>query len=367
VHASSIRQLLSVEFERFRFLGKYLAICSYEAGTIEAAIRSMPPGGLRRLAQHTSRESIDLEDEEEGTTNLAVSHSSGPVRLLISPPTDAFTCLGGSSYITRHGTFKIEGLRITQHDQAVSLLERLANSFFFQIDLSTDIAVRLFPDRRAQPRIMRRRGIMKPSDLEFPRNEYDEASMALYWYGRGAIGMPLLQYLAFYQSIEFYFPTYSQAEARRRIRGIIKNPAFRMDRDADIGKILSLMQGGGQGFGNERDQLRATIQECLDPALLREFLTQDDECAKFFSKKIEGLTDKKLPIGNVDADLRNDVADRIYDIRCKIVHTKGGPGDTEVDLLLPFSPQAELLSRDIELIQFVAREVLVAASSPLQL
>jgi hypothetical protein len=203
--------------------------------------------------------------------------------------------------------------------------------------------------------------------LEFPRSEYDEAPMALYWYARGATGMPLLQFLAFYQTIEYYFPTYSQAEARRRIRGVIKNPSFRSERDADIGRILALMRAGGSGIADERSQLRATVQECLDPGSLREFLESDNLRAEFFTKKVEGLTDKKLPIRNPDADLRNDVADRLYDIRCKIVHTKAVSGDGEVELLLPFSPQADLLANDIELIQFVAREVIVAASSPLRL
>jgi hypothetical protein len=268
---------------------------------------------------------------------------------------------------SRESTLKIEGLNVSQHDQALQLLERLASSFFFQVDLTRDLPLGLMPDRRAQRRVARRYGNVEPTELEFRRNEYDGAPMALYWYARGAAGMPLLQYLAYYQAVEYYFPTYAQADARRRIRGVIRNPVFRVDRDADIGRILALMRGAGSGFGDERSQLRATILECLDPTSLREFLTEDEERGEFFSKKAEGLTDKKLPVRNIDADLRNDVADRIYDIRCKIVHTKGGPGDGEVELLLPFSPQAELLPHDIDLIKYVAREVLVAASSPLRL
>jgi hypothetical protein len=38
--------------------------------------------------------------------------------------------------------------------------------------------------------------------------------------------MPLLQFLAFYQVIEFYFPTYSQAEAHRKLKAILKDPPF---------------------------------------------------------------------------------------------------------------------------------------------
>ena len=58
--------------------------------------------------------------------------------------------------------------------------------------------------------------------------------MSLYWYGTSARGMPLLQFLAFYQCIEFYFPTYIQAEARRQVRNALKDRTFRVERDADI-------------------------------------------------------------------------------------------------------------------------------------
>jgi hypothetical protein len=215
--------------------------------------------------------------------------------------------------------------------------------------------------RRPFPRGSRR----ELKELEFPRSEYDRDPISLYWYARSANGMPLLQFLAYYQTIEYYFPIYSLAEARRKIRNILKNPAFRAERDADVAKVLLAARATASGVGDERSQLRAALNECLEPGALREFLTDSEERQKFFSKKTDGLTNQKIQIGNADADLRNDAADRIYDIRCKIVHTKSGGRDGDVELLLPFSKEAELLYADIELIQYVAREVLVSGSSPL--
>jgi len=179
--------------------------------------------------------------------------------------------------------------------------------------------------------------------------------------------MPLLQFLAYYQTIEFYFPIYSSAEAQRRIKNILKNPTFRYDRDTDVGKILSAIKGIGPGYGDERSQLRATFNECLDSTSLRAFIMEYPERGTVLSSRIKGLTDHKIAISVATSDLRNDVADRIYDIRCKIVHTKSGSSDSEVELLLPFSKEAESLFHDIELIQYCAREVLIAASTSLHL
>jgi hypothetical protein len=113
--------------------------------------------------------------------------------------------------------------------------------------------------------------------------------------------------------------------------------------------------------------LKATLQECIDPGSLRQFLEGDAEAMAFLKTKTKGLTDHKLPIENQGLDLRNDVAERIYDIRCRIVHTKLSGKDDAYELLLPHSKEARMLNYDIELLQYLARQVLIVNSSPLRL
>ena len=175
-----------------------------------------------------------------------------------------------------------------------------------------------------------------------------------------------MAFLDYYQVIEFYFPTYFQAEAKRTIRRILKSPVFRADRDADIGRVLSALSSKGGSIGDERSMLRATLQECVEPGDLRTFLSSNKRKQEFFSSKTKRLTSNKLPLANLTADLRNDVADRLYDIRCKIVHTKNDTREGDVELLLPFSREAEQLYYDIDLIRYLASQVLITASSTLK-
>jgi hypothetical protein len=60
-------------------------------------------------------------------------------------------------------------------------------------------------------------------------------------------------------------------------------------------------------------------------------------------------------------------SERIYDIRCKVVHTKSLEDGGGEDMILPFSKEADLLIDDVELIQFLARRVLIASSAPLKI
>jgi hypothetical protein len=173
--------------------------------------------------------------------------------------------------------------------------------------------------------------------------------------------MPLLQFLAFYQVVEFYFPVYAEAEAKRKLRAILKDPTFRGDREADIGRLLTGIQGSRTGsLGSELQQLKSTVNECVDHQDLRAFLSSDEDRKSFYSSKQKY---HRIPISNPDlsVDLRADAAARIYDIRCGIVHTKNNSSD-DVLLLLPFSKEADDLVHDIDLMEFVARSVLIAAS-----
>ena len=190
--------------------------------------------------------------------------------------------------------------------------------------------------------------------------------MSLFWYAKSARDMPLLRFLAFYQSIEFFFPRYSQTEARRRVSAIIKRPTFRPHRDDDLDRLISAIQlARSGGLGNERSQLRAVVNECISAHEVREYLTALKEREEHFLGKAQKTRYHKVPLANKNAELRNDVADRIYDIRCKIVHTKNEHGDDDLPMILPFSEDAEYLFHDIDLVEFVATSVLVASSDEL--
>lgn len=362
---ANLEQILSIQFENFVFLNPYEAICSYENGTIEALVTTIdriPTSFLRRRLLGRR----GMGEDKTSELDLEVLSKDGEKKLNLSPVSKEIEilCSGARRSML---SLKLSGIRVGRHDDAVRILSRMADAFFFQMDLSFGVGLNLARVRQRYIYLSRMRAPEASlDDLVFPSQEYDEAPMSLYWYARSAQGMPLLQFLAYYQVIEFYFPTYFQVEARRKIRRIVKSPIFRADRDADIGRVLSALSSKGGSIGDERSMLRATLQECVDPGELRLFLSSDNRNLEFFSSKTKGLTTHKLPLANPTADLRNDAADRLYDIRCKIVHTKNDVREGEVELLLPFSKEAEQLYYDIGLIRYLARQVLITASSPLK-
>ncbi len=291
--------ILSTRFEDYQFLAKYEAIFSTGTGTIEASIRQL--GLVFDMSSQISRR---FDGEKVSSLSSQVSISIGPMSdtltVLTSHQLGRYSPLSSSSSIIRRPSMTISGLKVTQPEQAIAILEKLSNAYFFEIDLKMGLPLALIKQRspelrRAAP--SRRRS----NSLKFPRNEYAQAPMSLYWYARSANAMPLLQFLAYYQSVEYYFPMYSGREAQEKIKHIVKDPSFDPHSDSDIARLLTVIRiNGNRGFGDEGEQLKATLQQCVNLRELKAYLIDDDERRKFFNgeKQVnQQLSKYKLTLG----------------------------------------------------------------------
>jgi hypothetical protein len=351
--------LLKLPIEDLVFLGQYSAICSYKDGWIEAAVRAHGAGrtSIARskifgISTPTTKETGEVEISGIGDVTLRLTEKRGILSRL-----DYYSPM----YL------RIEGIGITEHDKAVNLLEDLSNSLFMQIDFRFDSPLTLGRDRFSLRRLSKPRGQLdEDSQLAFPRFSYEQNPSTLYWYARSASSMPLLQFLAFYQCIEFFFPRYSRQEAIAKIKNALKDPAFDGNKDSCIDSILNATLDDRRGsLPEERKQLGATLKHCVDPVALRDFINETDERKRYYSNDYKKISEKRITLTD-EAALVELTAERIYDIRCKVVHTKNADGRERDEMILPFSKEAELLMDDVELVRFLARKVLIASSVPLK-
>lgn len=362
------------QIEYCRFIKGYEAIWSEKMNFIECALDAglrMPSRMIiRRIAKSLGMSGFVESDElvrfeipsPRENIRISIGQASVEQSLLCSMPGRY-----GIDSSPRSITLRIEGLNITTHDRALNMLCKIGHSILFQLDLITNLPLYLVMERQNDGAIFKRPASKSEVELTSPNFEYDPEPMALYWYGRRANGMPLLRFLAYYQALEFYFPVYSEREAQNQIRNAIKDPRFNVNRDADIANILSLIKlsGSGRALGDENTQLHAELHTCLTANELTQFITNEPSRAEFFKSKTAKQLSQKIISVTSSEDLRDQVADRIYDIRCRVVHTKAS--FESQSLLLPFSPEERNLHHDLELLEFVTRKVIIAGSRPLQL
>ncbi len=354
--------LLSIDFEKYCMLGDYAGICSYADGTIEASIR--PVG----IAGSLNRRLFGVEDKNVSAINpivLEQPDSEDPIAISLGTPSEDLQVFDRiyAEWRTRLAV-RITNSKARTHDKALRTLERLANALFFQIDLQMGIPLSLQRERPRRRSLRGHRPDGTRGDLRFPEREYDSQPMSLYWYAKSALGMPLLQFLAFYQVLEFYMPTYSNHEAIAKVRNILKDPRFTPDKDPQIARILASLRPSSRGFGDERSQLEAVLRRCVSADELRDFYTSDEARVEFYDTGFKSIASQKIPLKNEASDLLTETAHRLYEIRCRIVHTKD-QADRDLQPLLPYSKETLDLYADISLIEFIANAVLVASSTAL--
>lgn len=358
-----LEKLDDLQFEDFTLLGSFAAVADRKSGQIEAILTApgQPKSQMRRVAL---LKALGLSESSGGLSSRVLNSEDSDFPSLSFGPTTKTAKLLSQSTDALGASLFIKTSAPVTHDAAVELLERLSNSVFFGLDMSAETHFSLL---RHAPSRRRARTNRQNEHVEYPKQEYDKAPMALYWYARSAEGMPLLQFLAYYQVVEYYYPVYYNADVSRRIRAILKHPTFRVDRDVDLSKVIAALRGSKHGATSERDQLRATLKECLSQEDTKAFLEADSDRATHFLAKSKGVTGCLINPENRQNDLAYQVAERIYDIRCKIVHTKGDSDYGELELLLPYSPEAERMHYEIDLARFVARHVLIASSRRLEI
>lgn len=367
---------LESDFEHFKFIKDYEAIWSPKLKVIECelqpVIRFSAPSYylLRRLNKALNEENEEPNkyaryefDDSEGGITVSIGSASLTYSILsiLKDSRPRF------DLARRSPTLRIENIDISRHDKAKRVLEKVGNSLLFKLDMTLNLGMKLAEDREIRRSYFRRRKSEHDLDKSFPTYEYDSEPMSLYWYAKGAVEMPLLQFLALYQILEFYFPVFSQKDAHQQIKNLIKDPRFNPNKDSDITRILSAISINKNqlGFGSELDQLRSTLIGCITNEEIREVIENDGIYEFFKDKKSKSLSNKHLNVENQSADLVNECAERIYEIRCRVVHTKSS--DKNYELLLPSSPELKYLVHDISILEMIAKKVLVSTSRLLKI
>ncbi len=396
--------LLSIPFERIRGIDSYKAICSYEDSYIEAALdvhtkwagtsylqtffgydpesNSVYDWLLTHLKENEALEGesrieslrIYAKSDEErfGNTRISIGIATTTFEILHSLHRGGLELLGlfespHDRRRIRTLTIRIDGVSISRHDQAKAILETIVNSILFRLDLLLGWKVYLALEKEARVKSMPETQDREKVTLGFPKYQYDPEPMALFWYARRADELPLVQYLAYYQVIEFHFPAFVGKETQQAVRRMLKDPSFDPERDMDIGRLLSSVTSRVKGgYGDERSALLSTLRECVTHQDLEGFFNEDDERLEFFgSKESTIISSKRITVRKGDVDLVSQTAERVYDVRSKIVHTKSADSGDQRESILPFSKEAQQLGHDIELVEFLARRVLVATGTPL--
>ena len=400
IDEDSAARFNALNFEKFQVVGPYRSLHDASDNSLEAAIVPNPanryssltktlmrlPGAERiesdatgvatvsPIEIHEADSSVpDLEEERLLRTpietwnlpswRLPFVGARHGLAVELSPPSIKFKAFSGVVGPGSPVTMKIQGLAPVPQEEIINQLETVAGSVLFELDVRFNVGLSLQHTQATIPGAKRVDRDRNRQPVMFPTVRYPRAATTLYRYGRSAVENPLLQYLAYYQAIEHFFSSFVERESINRVRYALRHPAFNRESDADIRRVI-VQAGRGQRNGpRESDQLRTTLAHCIEPGEVEAWLETTDDTAKAFllgSKQIAGVRPLSLRTEHQKSVI-DQIADRVYTLRCRIVHAKDS--DSFVEPLLPYSAEARNLRADLLLIEFLCQRVIIAGSN----
>lgn len=365
VFEDEAKLVLDHDFEELRFIEGLRAFYSTKDSYIVATVQAFP---LRvRLRDLPGSVELPPDAEDEAKVDAALDNRPIHWKLDLASRDARLTVSLGSaqgidrvflSHLSRDtevSVLRIEGVNFADAAGAKRTLERLVQAISFEMDVLYGFTLRMPDTERAISVASRNLG---DRVLALPENTYEVDALGFYLYGRQAENLPLLEFLAYYQTIEYFFPSFTKEDEIKRLRTAVKHPRFDPNKDRDIEKLLSLSSSGGRPL-NEEEQLKAAVRGSVSAEELREFLEEEADRWSHMTGKAKFTKAKQIAPENKQVDIRDQYAARVYDIRCRIVHTKSDGAGRE-SMLLPSSKDAKSLGHDIDALRFLAQQVLVA-------
>jgi len=349
------KALLDSDFEKYAFVEGYA----------EAIVRSIGPrasktvvlgrlagaknyNDCRRIMWGKRGMDVRMELPESGKgVRMSIGSTSKALRAMVR-----FHVEAGANLSVR-----VEGLEVSSSQEIGEQLGRLVNSMFFELRKKRGIELFVRKEHGVEAFTWESNpwvGGKEEWNLEFPELEYDKEAIELYWHAVSAYRMPLLQYLGYYQVLEFYFSKYSA----------LKDGASEVRVDKSTVERGACVSGKVRRGISEKDLLCRTVRGCISREELMSKLSNPllkmyfDNAPNNVSKLYRTVSQFGVSGDDEGIDIREQLAERIYDIRCRIVHTKEGDRRGRI---LPFTEEEKLLQMfDLHMVAGLADNVLIA-------
>jgi hypothetical protein len=231
--------------------------------------------------------------------------------------------------------------------------------FDFLTDLDLVYGIRTQPALPEAPTMVQR-SFRDQAPFEFSGANYSRVLKDLYWYATNARAFPLLQYLAYYQVLESSFSPLNTMQVAGRLTILLADPNFDLSDDRMVSDLIGVTAAAHRGFNHEKAQLRTAVEMLVSSDDLRRVFEDND-----FAFSNEDLPDLGLERINLDSHrVWDHLANRIYTLRNRIVHSNDEDATSAYARLIPDDSLMKPIAGDVELIRWVAQKALIFSIYP---
>jgi hypothetical protein len=232
--------------------------------------------------------------------------------------------------------------------------EETARSLIYELNVRNGVLVELDAPPAGPDMTVGRRPPEVPPRIRYPRTKVKPDVAILFGFASQTASDPPRAFLSYYQALEYFIPTAIRQSAIKKIRRELRDPSFDEASDASLLRIVKAAEGSIAAA--EPNQLRIVVNEYVRASRLEEFFERD--WGGYFTHRgpIKGVP--HINMKNTDPILPYQVADRVYQIRNRIVHAKDDPRFGQAGVLLPQSSESNALTPDVLLVRLLATEAI---------
>jgi hypothetical protein len=196
-------------------------------------------------------------------------------------------------------------------------------------------------------------GRREVEDVQFPLKVYNTELVSYYNLALSSDSM-ILGFLALYKILEFFYSSVSEEELHSKMKEKLTAPDFSHTKTKKLRELSKVIRS----FENRTDELSAlklVLQSFFDKEDLRVWVNNFEENnGEYFTTDVE-IFSKKFRVDTSDNTIIPNIANRIYATRNVIVHNK----EAEVSRYVPFTGQEETLQREVQLLVYLAEQLIL--------
>lgn len=277
---------------------------------------------------------------------IELSHAS-PLLALMAAKT------GESSYYSAKLYFDDIDLGADIIDES----EEILHSFLYELNARNNVifSVLRWPLRPETGASGRRSELPALPPPRFPVIAIDPEIAKLFSFASQASGNLTMAFLSYYQILEHFLFAMIRRGVVREVRNALFDRKFSEKSDASLMGLIDIVEQNLGGI--ESKHLRALINGCVRREQVEEFLSSDSWGLHFTNKgPIQGV--RPLNLKDKSVDILDQISERVYKLRNRIVHAKDGPKYGNSRVLMPESREADSLGPDVQLVRLLAMEVI---------
>jgi hypothetical protein len=268
-------------------------------------------------------------------------------------------------YLVRPVTIRVTNFSEATVTAAVEKSNAIIETCLFAMSYMRNRPIRLVEEWPTERRAVRSRPFSvidrHPGfELPLPAVRYNDEIVRFYQLGIST-EIPELQFLAFYQVLEYFFVAVSDEALYGRLRTRLADPAF-TPAPKHLDNLIKDVTSHSQET-NENEMLKLVLQKYVDESELTDFIRRyeaflDD---KYYTKKRDRFaveTEVKLQPGHVFGN----VATVVKAVRNALVHSSDR--FQRVGRHVPFTKSSELVVKEVPLMKFLAERVILATATP---